>query len=122
MKRLAATIWQLFGIWLLLLATALPDLHLHVSRLADERAKEEKEGKGEEERDDSHEQQRAKESLAHSARRHLWDVGGLHFSVVPQGTTGPSRRVAAWHGQVCLSDGLQGERGLCNGCGAVLLR
>jgi hypothetical protein len=117
MKRMAAIIWHGFSIWLLLFATALPDLHCRLPRLFSEGPKEEKEEKG-----GPGEQQRAQEAVVHVARRHRGDTQRLPLPRRTLSLLSLHPRAASQHGQVCLTDGLRGAQNLLNGCGAVLLR
>ena len=112
MQRLVATIRHGFGICLLLLAIANPGLHFCAPRFLNDK---------EEQKSSSHEVDRTKEALIQAARRHRLDI---HREQLP-GVSSPPLPLhlldACWLGQVCISDGLQGEHQARNGCGAVLL-
>jgi hypothetical protein len=113
MQRFVATTWRGFGIWLLLLATVSPGAYCCAPRFLDEK---------EEHKHGSHEEERAKEVALHPARRQRLIT---HQTRLP-GISLPPRSLhvlaARWRGQVCVSDGLQGEHQARNGCGATLLR
>ena len=113
MQRFVAITWRSFGIWLLLLALVSPGALFCAPRFLDE-----KEGQ----KNGSHEEERTKEVTIHPARRQRLDS---HQTQLP-GISAPARSLqlpaARWHGQVCVSDGRQGEHQARNGCGATLLR
>jgi hypothetical protein len=67
MTRSATAIWQCFGVWLLLVATVVPHVHPSGPRHLAEQSREEKEDK--EEKNGPGEEERAKEAVAHAARR-----------------------------------------------------
>ena len=118
MTRWATAIWQCFGIWLLLVATAVPHVHPSGPRHLAEQSREEKEDK--EEKNGPGEEELAKEAVVHAVRRHgrgHRERQSLEASSLPKA---PHPRAAAWQGQLCLADAMRGERGLYNGCGATL--
>ena len=113
MQRSIATIQHGFGIWLLLFAMASPGAQFCAPRFLDE-----KEGQ----KTNSHEEDRTKVAVIQAARRHRLD---MHREQLPGISSPPlpqHRIDAPWLGQVCVSEGWQGEQQARNGCGAVLLR
>jgi hypothetical protein len=119
MKRIAAISWNGFSLWLLLFAVAVPHLDCCTPQLLSGGPQEEKQ-----EKDAPAEEQFAKESVAHGARRHRGDrsrgqLPGVSSSSLTLGLH--SRRDSSL-GQVCVSDACRGTQRLAHGCGAVLLR
>ena len=113
MQRSIAKISRGLGICLLLIATVGSGAPRYASRFLDE---------NEEHKGGCHEQERAKEAVVNPTRRQRLDG---HQRQLP-GISSPARSLhvlnAHWHGQVCFSDGVQGEHQARNGCGATLLR
>lgn len=116
MRQWSTRVWQCFGLWLLLVATASPDLHCFAPRLFGEHEREEKEEKN------GPTDEVEREAVVHVAHRHCGRRHEQHpLDAFPTPLPVPAGG-AAWRGQVCPADAVQGERGLCNGCGAILLR
>ena len=112
MQRFVATIRHRFGIWLLLFAMASPGGQFCTPRFLDE-----KEGQ----KTNSHEEDRTKVAVIQAVRRHRLDI---HREQLPGISSQPLPRHridAPWLGQVCASEGWQGEHQARNGCGAALL-
>jgi hypothetical protein len=113
MQRFVTTIWHGFAIGLFLLATAGPGLNFCAPRLLDEK---------EEQKSNSHEEDRTKDAVIQTARRHRSE---FHREQLP-GISSPPPPLhmpdSRWLGQVCVSEGRKGEHQARNGCGAVLLR